>query len=329
MPNPNWTEILTTTLESRNKEFADNVTNNNALLVRLNQRGNVNPATGGNVILEELEYDENSTFQFYTGYEILDISPSDVFTAAEFAWKQASVNVSASGLEVNVQNAGKEKVIPLLEKRIQNAKRTAANKMSESVYSDGTSYSGKEVTGLQALIADDPTTGTVGGIDRSDALNVFWRNQTSGDVTFTGANPDPSLAADRATLRTEMNAMWLETKRGNDKVDIIVADQAMYSTYWESLTEIQRIASSDEAVGGFESLKYVTSDVVYDGDSGLATNHMYFINSDYLYLRPSSNVNWTPAEKKSSVNQDAMVVPLLWAGNLTASNCARQGVIYT
>ena len=329
MANPNWTEIVSTTLESRNKEFADNITNNNALLMRLNQRGNVKTITGGNVILEELEYDENSTFQFYTGYEILDISPSDVFSAAEFPWKQASVNVSASGLETEVQNTGSERVIPLLEKRIVNANRTAANKMSESVYSDGTSYAGKEVTGLQALIADDPTTGTVGGIDRSDALNAFWRNQTSGDVTFTGANPDPSLAADRATLRTEMNAMWLETKRGTDSVDIIVADQAMYSTYWESLTEIQRIASSNEATGGFESLKYVTSDVIYDGDSGLSANHMYFINSDYLYLRPHTNRNWVTGESKKSVNQDAMVVPVLWAGNLTASNCARQGVIYT
>ena len=321
MPNPNWTEILTTTLESRNKEFADNVTNNNALLARLNQKGNVKPVTGGNVILEELEYAENSTFQFYTGYEILDISPSDVFTAAEFAWKQASVNVSASGLEVNVQNSGKEAVIPLLEKRIQNAKKTAANKMSESVYSDGTSYSGKEVTGLQAIVADAPTTGTVGGIDRSDALNVFWRNQTSGDVA--------GIDTTAATLRTEMQAMWLETKRGRDTVDLIPTDQTLYSVFWDSLTDIQRIASDSEATAGFETLKYVTADVIYDGDSGIAANHMYFLNTDYLYLRPSSNVNWTPAEKKSAVNQDAMVVPLLWAGNLTCSNCSLQGIVYT
>ena len=329
MPNPNWTEILTTTLESRNKDFADNITNNNALLAVLNSRSKVQPVTGGNVILEELEYAENSTFQFYTGYEILDISPSDVFTAAEFAWKQASVNVTCSGLETEVQNTGPEQVIKLLEKRIGNARRTAANNMSTAVYSDGTGTSGKEVGGLQLLVADDPTTGTVGGIDRSSAVNAFWRNQTSGDVSFTGASPDPSLAADRATLRREMNALWLETKRGTDTADIIVADTNMYSTYWESLTEIQRIASSNEAVGGFETLKYVTADVIYDGDSGIPSNHMYFLNCDYLYFRPHSNRNWVPMDNKKSVNQDAMVVPLLWAGNLTSSNCDLQGVLYT
>ena len=217
MPNANWTEILTTTLESRNKEFADNVSASNALLARLNQKGNVKPASGGNVILEELEYAENSTFQFYTGYEVLDISPSDVFTAAEFDWKQASVNVTASGLEVEVQNTGKERVIPLLEKRIQNAKRTAANNMSTSVYSDGTGSAGKEIGGLQALIADAPTSGTVGGIDRSVAANALWRNQTSGDGTLTTA----------ANMRTEMQAMWLETSSGSDTGDLIVADQVV------------------------------------------------------------------------------------------------------
>jgi hypothetical protein len=321
MPNPNWTEIITTTLESRNKEFADNVTNNNALLARLNQKGNVRTVSGGNVIAEELEYAENSTFQFYTGYEVLDISPSDVFTAAEFPWKQGSVNVSASGLEVEVQNTGPEAVIPLLEKRIENAKRTAANKMSESVYSDGTGTSGKELTGLQAIVADDPTTGTVGGIDRSDSTNVFWRNQTSGDV----ANIDTTAA----TLRTEMQAMWLETKRGRDVVDLIATDQTLYSVFWDSLTDIQRIASEREATAGFETLKYVTADVIYDGDSGIAANHMYFLNTDYLYLRPHARRNWVPMDKKSSVNQDAMIVPLVWAGNLTCSNAARQGIVYT
>jgi hypothetical protein len=319
MPNPNWTEIITTTLESRNKEFADNVTNNNALLARLNQKGNIRPVSGGRVIAEELEYAENSTFQFYTGYEVLNIDPSDVFTAAEYDWKQGSVNVSASGLEVEVQNTGKEAVIPLLEKRITNAKRTAANKMSESVYSDGTGSAGKELTGLQAIIADDPTTGTVGGIDRSDATNVFWRNQTSGDATLTTA----------ANVRTEMQAMWLETQRGKDTVDLIATDQTLYSLFWDSLTDIQRIASDKEATAGFESLKYVTADVIYDGDSGIAASHMYFLNTDYIYLRPHSGRNWVPMDKKSSVNQDAMIVPLVWAGNLTCSNAARQGIVWT
>ena len=319
MPNPDWTEILTTTLESRNKEFADNITNNNALLAVLNEKGNVNPATGGNVIIEELEYAENATFQFYTGYEVLNINPSDVFTAAEYDWKQASVNVSSSGLEIEVQNTGKEKVIPLLEKRIKNAKRTAANNMSTSVYSDGTGSAGKELGGLQLLVADDPTTGTVGGIDRSLTANIFWRNQTSGDVDLSTT----------ALLRSEMQDMWLETKRGTDTVDTIPTDQILYSRFWDSLTDIQRIASDKTATAGFETLMFVTASVIFDGDSGVPADHVYFLNTDFIYLRPHSVRNWIPMDKKTSVNQDATIVPLVWAGNLTTSNASLQGIVFT
>lgn len=317
MASPNLTEIVTTTLYRRNKELADNVSKGNALLARLNEKGNVRPASGGRQIVEELEYAENSTFMYYSGYETLDISPSDVFSAAVFDWKQAAVNVTASGLEVEIQNAGQEAVINLLEKRIDNAVKTMRNNLSIGVYSDGTGSAGKQVGGLQLIVADAPATGTVGGINRANYS--FWRNQTSGDATITTA----------AELRTEMQAMWLETMRGPDTTDFIAADQTLFSLFWDSLTDIQRITGADEGVAGYKSLKFVTADVFFDGDSGIPANHMYFLNTDYLYLRPHSARNVVPLEKKASLNQDAMVVPLVWAGNLTCSNADVQGVVWT
>ena len=317
MASPNLTEIVTTTLYKRNKELADNVSNGNALLARLNQKGNVRPVSGGRQIVEELEYAENSTFMYYSGYETLDISPSDVFTSAVYDWKQAAVNVSASGLETEIQNAGQEAVINLLEKRIDNAMKTMRNNLSTGVYSDGSGTGGKQIGGLQVLVADAPGSATVGGI--ADGTYTFWKNQTSGDATLTTA----------ANCRTEMQAMWLETSRGPDTTDFIVADQILFGFFWDSLTDIQRITSSDTATAGFQSLKYVTADVFYDGDSGIPSSHMYFLNTDYIYLRPHSARNVVPLEKKSSINQDAMIVPIVWAGNLTCSNRDVQGVVWT
>jgi hypothetical protein len=326
MPSPNLSEIVTTTLYKRNKELADNVSNGNALLARMNQKGNVRSADGGRQIVEELEYAENSTFMYYSGYEALNINPSDVFSAAVYDWKQAAVNVSASGLEVEIQNSGREAVINLLEKRISNAMKTMRNNLSTGIYSDGTGTAGKQIGGLQLIVAD-AGTGTVGGIDSSTF--TFWQNQTSGDVSFAGASPDPSNTTDQGTLKAEMHELWLETTRGPDKTDFIVGDAAMFNTYWSSLTEIQRITTADEGVGGFRSIKFVDADVFYDGDSGIPANHMYFLNTDYIYLRPHSRRNLVPLEKKASLNQDAMVVPVVWAGNMTCSNRDLQGVIYT
>lgn len=56
VPTTNWSEITTTTLFSRTRKLADNVTKNNALLRRLSQKGKVKPFDGGQAIVQEIEY---------------------------------------------------------------------------------------------------------------------------------------------------------------------------------------------------------------------------------------------------------------------------------
>jgi hypothetical protein len=321
MASPNLSEIVTTTLRNRSGKLADNVTKNNALLNRLNKRGNVKPVDGGRTIVQELEYAENSTYKRYSGYEVLNIQPSDVFTAAEYDWKQAAVAVSISGLE-QLQNSGKEKVIDLLESRIKNAERTMQNNLSADCYSDGTADGGKQIGGLQLLVADTPTTGTVGGINR--ATYTFWRNQ-SFDATTDGGG-----AATAANMQSYMNRLWLQLVRGTDRPDLIIADNNYFRLYWESLQAIQRITSDEMAQAGFQSLKYMDADVVFDGGYGGAapTNHMYFLNTNYIFLRPHKDRNMVPLDPdRFSVNQDAMVKLTAWAGNMTLSNAFLQGVL--
>lgn len=85
MASPNLSELVVTTARSRSKKLADNVTNHNGLLRRINQRKNIRTVSGGRTIVQELEYAENATFKWYVGYETLDIAASDVISAAEFA----------------------------------------------------------------------------------------------------------------------------------------------------------------------------------------------------------------------------------------------------
>lgn len=318
-PNSNFTEIVVTTLRNRAKDIADNVSNGNALLQRLSQKGNISLKDGGRTIVRELDYAENATFSYYTGYETLNVAASDVLTAAEFAWKQANVNVVGSGLETVVQNSGANAILDLLESRITNAMRTAKNNISQGIYSDGTGSNGKQITGLLAAVPLVNSTGTYGGISR--VSNTFWRNQTSGDVgeVFTSS----------AVLESEMADLWIECTRGGDKPDLIVADQAAFKAFWLSLLPIQRFSDPNTAIRGFQSLKYVTADVVLDHDSGIRGSTAYFLNTDYLFWDVHSARNFAVQDRREPVNQDAFVVPLLFAGNLTCSNESLQGVLYT
>jgi len=256
-----------------------------------------------------------------SGYELLNVSPSDVISAAEFDWKQASVAVTISGLE-QAQNSGPDALIDLLETRIDVAEKTMQNNLSQDMYSDGTASSGKQIGGLQLLVADSPATGTVGGINR--ATYSFWRNQAYS------ATSDGGSAASAANIQRYMNALYQRTARQTDKVDLILADTNYYNFYLSSLQAIQRITSDEMAQAGFQSLKYMGADVVFDGGigGGCPANHMYFLNTDYIYWRPHRDRNMVPLDRTQSINQDATVQLIIWMGNMTMSNAQLQGVIY-
>ena len=313
MASPNLSEIVTTTLRNRSKTLSDNVSNHNALLRRLRENGNQTSVTGRDIV-RELEYADNGTVQFYSGYESLDVSPSDVLSAAVFDYKQLAGNVTISGLE-QIKNSGTEAIINLLEARINVLEKSLMNSLSTSLYSDGTGTSGKEVGGLQLLVAD-AGTGTVGGIN-SSTFTFFQNVQTTAT----------SSAFSVANVQTDMNTIYLQLVRGADSPDLVMAGTNAYTAFLGSLQAIQRITSDDLANSGFTSLQYLNSDVVFD--SACNTNRMYFLNTDYLRLEVAAARDFVPGEAKMSVNQDAMVTPMFWSGNLTCSNRALQGVIHT
>lgn len=271
MASPNLSEITTTTMRFRSGKLRDNMSKNIALLMRLNEKGNVAPVSGGEYIIEELEYAENSTFMYYSGDEVLNVSASDVFTAAQFDWKQCAAAVKINGLEL-LKNSGREKVIDLLEARIKNAEKTMLNNMSTGVYSDGTGTGGKQIGGLQLLVSD-AGTGTVGSINSSTW--TFWQN-TVYDFSTNG------VAASALTIQDAMNSLYLSTARNRDTVDLIVADNTYFGYYWKSLQAIQRITDEKMASAGFQTLKFMGADVVYDGGfQGTAPSaHMYFLPRD-------------------------------------------------
>lgn len=322
-PSTTMTEIVTTTLRNRTGKLADNVTKQNALLSRLKKRGKVKPVSGGRTIVQEIEYAENGTFKRYSGYESLNIAPSDVFTAAEFNYAQAAVAVSISGLEM-LQNNGEAAIIDLLGSRISNAERTLTNNIALDCYSDGTADGGRQIGGLQLLVSTTPSSGTVGGIDASTTIGSFWRNVAFSGVTNGGS------AVTTGNIQSYMNRLYVQLVRGADSVDLIVADNNYYRLYMESLQAIQRVQNDEMAQAGFQTLKYMGADVVLDGGygGGSPTSRMYFLNTNYIYFRPHTDRNFVPiGDDRFAVNQDAMVKLIGFAGNMTCSNRFLQGVL--
>lgn len=327
--NSSISDIIATNIQSRTGELADNVTNNNALLKKLRMRGNVKTFSGGNVILQEIMYNDTTTnnTNSYSGYEVLNVSQNSPISAAQFSITQYAAAISISGLEM-IQNSGKEAIIDLLDGRMDVAEAQLANRIGGDIYLDGTGNSGKNIVGLAAAVPDAPGSGTYGGIDRGTW--TFWRS-----VSYSGVT-NGLAAVSAANIGTYMDAVAVQLIRGTDKPDLIVADNNYYKFYLQSMQSIQRVTSEGSAMAGagFASLKYfgagMASDVVLDGGIGndATANHMWFLNTKYIFFRPHMDRNFVPiGGERQAVNQDAIVKLIGWAGNMTSSGPQFCGVL--
>lgn len=319
MSNPNYNSLITTTIENRTRALADNITNNAALLYRMKRRGKVKPVSGGRTIVQEIDYQETINTGWYSGYDTLTTTASDTATAAEFTIKEAYASMTISGLEM-AQNRGKERMIDLAESKIENMERTLMNLLNVGVYSDGAANSGKQLGGLQLLVAATPTSGTVGGINRGTA--TWWRNIAQrSSVNFGGA-------ATSATILNHMGRVYNQLVRGTDMVDMIPCDANSYQLFADAMNDRQTIISADLAEAGFITMKFRNADVVLDGGVGGAcpANVMYFLNTRYIHYRPMEGMDvYRVGSDREPINQDAIIKIIGWKGNMTLSGAKFQG----
>lgn len=314
-----WTELASTTFRKHRTEVADNVSKHNALFRRLMAKGRIRTEDGGLSIVEPLEYASNSTYQRYSGFDALNINAVDVLTAAEFPWRQVAVNVAASGLELRT-NMGESRIINFTKAKIRNAMNSFKNGLSTDLYSDGTAAN--QINGIQALVAD-AGTGTVGQINSSTF--PFWQN-----IVQSAASPlqgGGALTLGPSTIESLMLALYIKLTRGTDMPDMIVASDDLFTFYEQSQTSIKRYSDTSSADGGFITLKYKGADVFFDSSGGIPATHMYFLNTDYLEAVAHRDANMTVMDELHSVNQDAVVIPVLWMGNLVVSARFLQGVL--
>lgn len=312
-------DIIATTIESRTKSAQDNLTNNNALLMRLKERGNIKTISGGSTVLQEIFYNDPNTnyANSYSGYETINISPDSPISAAQFTLKHYADAVTISGPEM-LQNSGKEQMIELIATRVEVAQARLANKIDSDLHGDGTGNGGKALVGLAAMISTSPGSGTYGGIDR--ASWSFWQNGAYVASTVLGT------AVTASNIQQAMNTTALSRVRGNDRPDFIYAGTTAYAMYLQSLQAIQRITDEKMGAAGFTAIKYYGSggsaDVVLGGGIGgnQTATRMDFINTKFTHFRPHKDRNFTAiGGDRQAVNQDAIVRLIGWSGALTCS----------
>jgi len=314
MPEPQTgvTQLVATTIANYHKTFADNITNSNAVTALLKQGDRVRVIEGGKAIACPLTYAEE-TFAWYAGTELLSRAVKETISEADYFPANAVVSVTLSGPDL-AKNRGRERVLNLLEGKMDNAESTMKNNITKAIYGDGTVA--KSFAGLKAMVTDDGT-GIVGAINATTW--PFWKNQFQPIVRATGLQ--------YPALKAGMNALWLKLTRGTEKPDLVLTDGEIYATYESGLQENQRYADAKLGALGFETLKYKTAALVYDSAAtGLVGGYM--LNTKYLKFEIYSGRNFEALDlPDQSVDMDAITKHIAFMGALTLSNRAMQGRI--
>lgn len=320
---PNFSEIATAVFDNVESALNDIGSNNVQLYKLLAERKRVRPFSGGEQIRENLIYQGNGTYTRYTGSDTININPARVVDAARYPIKQVAVSINVNGLEQLQTSDSESRIFDFLESKLQGAEIDFVNGMGTDVHSDGTGSGGKQLTGLQALVADSGA-GTVGGIDSS--VDTWWKNIAFDCTTDGGA------AATSANIQGYINRVMSLAKRAGDSFDFGIADNNYYNLIWESLSGIARLGGTEFKLGPDTDKPLVINGVpIYLGGGkggSCPANHIYLLNSKYLSLRPHTDRNFTKiGDDRYSINQDGMVRIYGWAGNLTCSNRSLQAVI--
>lgn len=313
MPSPTVTQLVATTIANYHKQFADNVSNSNAVTALLREGNRIRVIEGGRAISCPLTYAEE-TFLWYVGTDTLSRATKETISEADYAPANAVASVTLSGPDL-AMNRSRERILNLLEGKLDNAEATMKNNITKAIYGDGTVA--KSFAGLKAFLTNDGS-GIVGGIDATTW--TFWKNQFQQAVRATGMQFPALVAA--------MNALWMKLIRGAEKPDLIVASGEVYSTYESGLQMNQRYADARLGALGFETLKYKSAPLVFDGAATGITD-AYFLNTKYLKFEIYSGRNFEALDlPDQSPDLDAVTRHLAFMGALTLSNRAMQGRLF-
>ena len=317
-------EAFSLALEDRSAGYADLVSNSNALLSTMKNRGQFKTFSGP-TIRERLLYAETGSYTRYTGYQYLNPNPAELFNDAEFVPKLAAVSVTLSGEDI-LKNSGANQLKDIMEEHISAAETELQDRFTEDLHSDG--LLPNQIGGLKLVIPTTTNTGTYGGIARS---NTVWQTKTyDAHVGLGGVIPGLTTPTQvtSGNIKSMFDYIMITHSRGTKGPNLIMSSAAHYTAYTAATVAIQRI-NDESSLGklGFTALKYYGAgksvDVVLEGGIGSAmpANTTYFIDTSALKFRYHPDRNFVKfGGKQMPINQDAVVQHIGFFGELTMNN---------
>lgn len=294
--------ILNSVLERSRRRLITASIKSNALVAWAFAAGRVETEPGGYNITNPLVTGRNPNVASYTYYNELPVAQTNEFDKVTYTWSRVAGTVIISDQEQD-ENRGEAAVFRLMRAKMEVLERSIREKFSSYLYGAG---AGDDPLGLASLIPDDPTTGTLGGINR--ATETQWRTSS---YDFNGSLDETNIeeAFDDTIMDLTMDA---------SRPDVILCGRNIYRFYRAAVRDKVTINISETNNGkrmmdlGFTGIAHQAIPMLYDEDCPV--NKAYFINSEHLKLHMLKGVNMKVKQLTAPWNIDAVGRRIVWQG---------------
>lgn len=311
-------------------DFMDEVYKSSPLIRRLYKSNRVT-LQGGTQIEQGLLTARLASGGAYSGYDILDIAPSDSLRTAAWDWRQYYKNVTVDGLtliKVNSPDAVADYIRTYFQQAQMDMQADLAFDLWQNVPVSGAAAPAnlKGLDGLRLAIDDTTVANVYGGIDRSVTANAFWKAKKD---TSTSVMTLPAL-----------NTFFGTCQRGAQGPTAIYSRRDQYNLYWGKIAgstptyqiPINSVIDDEVAVQAgftnlfFNNIPWLVDDYVNDGPS-TSFSSIYFIDESMAKLVVNTGRNFDMGDFQQGINQDAMTALIKFAGNFVLKSCNTSGVM--
>ena len=273
-------ELVTSTGRRRNKPAKEANRDNLPVTKHMEEAGGYRRVGSGRTVVEPALSGLNTTVGWVGANGTVALTNQNVIDGSEFGWFYLLGAVTFSRSE-QLQNRGIDAYVPIVSSKFKTLESSQQNIFHAAVLSNGTGSGGLQMAGLASHVSTTPTTGTVGGIDRSATAAAWFRNSKfdTGSDWSDGAvdSGNVTRAFDKVIDATLMDNMPV--------ADIVLAGQ----THWEALASalratVQIVHEKDSARAGHNKIwyrgipVYLSGGLNYSGQSAQTATRSYFLN---------------------------------------------------
>lgn len=294
--------VLNSSLQRSRKKLIMASIRSNALMAWAFANDRVEYEDGGYQISNPLVVGRNPNVTSMEYYDQLPVNQTNEFDTANYTWSRVVGTVIISDQEED-ENRGESMIFKLMKAKLDVLEESIKEKFSEYLYGVG---GGADPLGLGALVPDDPTTGSIGGINR--ATETQWRTSS---YNFGGT-------LDATNIEEAFDDILMDLTLKGDKPDLILAGRNIFRLYRAAIRDKIVLNIGDLSNGkrmvdlGFTGVSHQNIPILYDEDC--PANKAYFLNSKFLRLHILKGVNMRTKQLNAPWDMDASGSRVTWQG---------------